>query len=57
MNAVLVLVCVATRFVVLRALQDKSMQTMARTLWDMFCLLGFPSRTMGESLSTSCLQR
>jgi transposase InsO family protein len=42
MNAVLVLVCVATRFVVLRALQDKSMQTMARTLWDIFCLLGFP---------------
>ena len=41
-NFFLVYVCVATRFVILRALQDKQMTTIAWELWEIFCLFGPP---------------
>ena len=41
-NFVLVAVCLHTRFVVLRAMLDKSAATTARHLWAICCLLGFP---------------
>jgi hypothetical protein len=41
-NFVLVFVDVCTRFVILRALPNKSKLTIARRLWEIFTLLGFP---------------
>ena len=41
-NLVLVYVCVATRFVILKPLKSKSMKDMVRCLWNIFCFVGFP---------------
>jgi hypothetical protein len=39
----LVVVDVCTRFVFLKAIPDKSAKVVARTLYDLFCLVGFPN--------------
>jgi IS30 family transposase len=40
---ILVLVDVATRFVFLRKLKDKTMNTLTQTLFEIFCDIGFPN--------------
>jgi transposase InsO family protein len=41
-NMILVMVDVATRFVILRPLKSKTMQDVARALWEVFTDFGFP---------------
>lgn len=41
-NYILVIVCVASRFAFLRPLPDKQMDTVGRTLFELFCDVGFP---------------
>ena len=43
MNYVLVITCICTRFTVLRALPDKTAESTAKALFDVFMMLGIPS--------------
>ena len=43
MNYVLVITCICTRFTVLRALSDKTAESTARALFDVFMMLGIPA--------------
>jgi transposase InsO family protein len=51
---VLVIVCVATGFVVLRPLTDLQMVTLAAPLWEVFSLFGFPKILQSDNGTEFC---
>ena len=50
----LVLVDVCTGFLILRPLQDKKMETVARVLWEIFCNFGLPKTLQSDNGGEFC---
>lgn len=53
-NFILILVDVATRFVILRPLMDKTALAVARAVWDICSLFGFPRRIQSDNGREFC---
>ena len=52
----LVLVDVCSGFIILRPLKDKAADTIARTLWDIFCTIGLPKVLQSDNGTEFCNQ-